>query len=167
MNEGNKIIEYFSTTIGGFKPFLACIISAITYVLFPEQSFLISFCTLLGTMFLDIITKYWALARQHNGLMKAIRDRYISSHAMWEGTKIKVFSYMVIFILAGLSYRVAPIHQASVFLSNIIYTILFLRECQSILENLIDGGAKVGWLLTFVKKKQKEILKEDEEKEDG
>ena len=46
-----------------------------------------------------------------------------------------------------------------------MYAVLFLRECQSILENLDDAGNDVGWLLTIVKKRKNKIL-EDEGVED-
>ena len=47
------------------------------------------------------------------------------------------------------------------FLGTVVYSVLFLRECQSILENLDDAGSDVGWLLTIVKKRKKKILEDE------
>lgn len=154
-------MDYLRHAFEGCKPFLAFIMSSIMYVMFPEKAYLTAFYAVVGTMLLDILTKYYAIARQNEGFWKSIKDRHINSNDMWHGTKNKIFSYLVIFILAGLSYRVAPIAGVSVFLATTIYSVLFLREAQSILENLVDAGNDVGWLLIFVQKKQKEVLKED------
>ena len=35
---------------------------------------------------------------------------------------------------------------------------MFLREGQSVIENLVDGGADLKWLLFWMKKKEDQIL---------
>jgi hypothetical protein len=55
------------------------------------------------------------------------------------------------------------LHQASVFLATVVYTVIFLREAQSILENLCDAGADFKWLLLWAKKKERQILEDDKE----
>ena len=52
--------------------------------------------------------------------------------------------------------------EASVFLATVVYTVIFLRESQSVIENLCDAGADLNWLLIWTKKKQKQILETDE-----
>ena len=81
--------------------------------------------------------------------MKAVRSCTISSNRLWEGTKIKIFSYLIVAILAGLSYRVVQLEQLSIFFATVVYSIIFLREAQSILENLCDAGADLKWLLIW------------------
>jgi len=100
--------------------------------------------------------------------MKAVRACSISSNKLWEGTRIKLFSYLVVAILAGLSYRVVQLEQLSIFFATVVYSIIFLREAQSILENLCDAGADLKWLVIWTKKKQDQILEtEIEKKEDN
>jgi len=155
-------MDYIRHAFEGLKPLWAILISVIMYVMFPEQAYLTAFYAVVATMLLDIITKYYAIASNNGGLWNALKEKHINSNDMWNGTKNKIIAYLIIFILAGLSYRVAPIAGVSVFLATTIYSVLFLREAQSILENLVEAGNDVGWLLVFVKKKQKEALKEDE-----
>jgi hypothetical protein len=64
-------------------------------------------------------------------------------------------------ILAGLSYRVAPLKEMGIFFATVVYAVMFLREGQSVVENLMDGGADLGWLLFWVKRKQKQILESE------
>lgn len=155
-------MDYVRHAFEGCKPFFAFLISCIMYVMFPEKAYLTAFHAVLGTMLLDILTKYYEKACNNGGLWNAIKNRHINSNDMWNGTKNKIIAYLIIFILAGLSYRVAPVAGISVFLATTIYSVLFLREAQSILENLVDAGSDVGWLLIFVKNKQKEVLKDIE-----
>ena len=111
---------------------------------------------------LDILTKFWALSKCNGGYRAATRDRKIWSRTLWDGTKLKLYAYLVVFILAGLSYRVAPLVQAAVLLATVVYSVIFLREAQSIVENLCDAGADLYWLLLFVKRKQEDILRSDD-----
>jgi len=117
-------------------------------------------------MMLDILTKYYAIACNHGGLWKSIKGKFINSSDMWNGTSRKIFTYLIIFIMVGLSYRVSPVAGVASFLGTVVYSILFLRECQSILENLNDAGSDVGWLLSIVKKRKEKILKDEGVEED-
>ncbi len=156
-----NLLEYFRHALDGFKPAFAFVVSAVMYLLFPEPAYLNGFYVVTITMVIDVFTKWYSIKKMHNCTFKAARkNKFINSNAMFEGTKIKIITYLIIFLLAGLSYRVSPIAGASVFLSSFVYSMLFLRECQSILENLDDAGADVGVFLFFVKKKQNEILGE-------
>lgn len=132
---------------------LGVVVGAITYVMFPEQAFFTAVCAVGGAILLDLFTRLWAVKKTGGRIW---------SKRIWDGTKIKLYSYMVVFILTGLSYRVAPVAQASVFLATVVYSIIFLREAQSIVENLCDAGADLGWLVKVVKKKQRDILEEEE-----
>ncbi len=153
---------YFTKALSGAKPFLGCIIAGLNYVLFPTSAFATSAFAVGIAMLLDIITKYVALSKQSGGFMKAVKARRIRSEALWHGTKIKLFSYLVIAILAGLSYRVVQLEAVSVFFATVVYSILFLREAQSILENLCEAGAQMQWAVVWAKKKQEDILDNEE-----
>lgn len=153
--------DYFEKMITGAKPIWAFFIALINYVLFPDKAFETAAMAVGAAIILDILTKYMALVEEAGGLKPAIGNRTINSNRLWEGTRIKLISYLIVFILAGLSYRVTMLHQASVFLATVVYTVIFLREAQSILENLCDAGADLKWLLIWTRKKERQILEED------
>lgn len=158
--------EYLKNAFENAQPFWAILLSSIMYIMFPEQAYLTAFCAVLGVMLLDIITKYYAIGCKNGGLWKSLKTRKINSNSMWAGTSRKIFSYLIIFIMVGLSYRVSPIAGMAAFLGTVVYSVLFLRECQSILENLDDAGCDVEWLLTIVKKRKKKILEDEGVEED-
>ncbi len=160
------IINYIKS-VQETNPVLSIALSTILYILFPEQAYLTAFCAVLGVMLLDVITKYYSISVNHGGLWKSIKMRFISSNKMWEGTSRKIFTYLIVFIMIGLSYRVTPIAGVSTFLGTVVYSVLFLRECQSILENLEDSGADVGWLTAIVKKRKNKILEDEGVNERG
>ncbi len=137
------------------NPILSVIVGAIFYMLFPEQSFFTAACAVMMLAVVDVFTKYYALSVNDGGFIKALKDKHINSESMWRGTSRKLITYLVLFLMAGLSYRITPIAVVSNVISTIVYSMLFFRECQSILENLRDAGSDVGWLLSVVSKKQK------------
>jgi len=73
---------------------------------------------------------------------------------------------LTIAILTGLSYRVIYLKKAGIFLASFVYSVMFMREFQSNIENLIEAGADLHWLLLFSKKKNKELMKPYEEELD-
>ncbi len=156
------LYQYFERAMETASPSCALLITVINYVLFPDQAFFTAFVAVGAAILLDIVTKYIALSRLSGGLRAAVKTRKICSQTLWEGTRIKLISYLVVFILAGLSYRVTMLAEASVFLATVVYTVIFLRESQSVIENLCDAGADLNWLLIWTKKKQQQILDSDE-----
>ncbi len=155
-----NILDYIKS-IHETNPVISILLGTITYILFPEQAYLTAFCAVLGVMVLDVITKYYSIAVNHGGFWRSLKNKFINSNSMWVGTSRKIFTYLIIFIMVGLSYRVSPVAGVASFLGTIVYSILFLRECQSILENLEDAGADVGWLTAIVKKRKKKILEDE------
>jgi hypothetical protein len=153
-----QLQEYFSKVIDGFNPVIGLIFSAISYLLFPDQAFFTSIIAVGVAMILDILTKFWSLAKLNEGYREAVKTRAIYSRTLWDKTKIKLFSYLCIMILAGLSYRVAPLKEMGIFFATVVYAVMFLREGQSVVENLVDGGADLGWLLFWLHRKEKQIL---------
>lgn len=153
--------EYLKSAFESVQPFWAVFLSATMYVMFPEQAYLTAFCAVLGVMVLDVITKYYSIACKNGGFWNSLKIKKINSNSMWVGTSRKIFSYLIIFIMVGLSYRVSPVAGIAAFLGTVVYSILFLRECQSILENLDDAGSDVKWLLAIVKRRKEKILEEE------
>lgn len=153
--------EYLKSAFESVQPIFALLLSAIMFVMFPESSYLTAFCAVVGVMVLDIITKYYSIAVHHGGFWKSLKSKFINSNDLWVGTSKKIFAYSIIFIMVGLSYRVSPVAGVASFFGTVVYSVLFLRECQSILENLNDAGADVGWLLSIVKKRKNKILEDE------
>lgn len=154
--------NYFDKLCSGLTPIIGCVGGALNYVLFPDHAFLTAFGAVGVAILLDIATKYLALSKTGGGFREATKTRVIDSNKLWRGTSIKLVSYLIVFILAGLSYRVTMLSQVSVFLATVIYSVIFLREAQSILENLCDAGADLNWLLIWVRKKEKQVLEDDD-----
>ncbi len=159
--------NYIEKLISGTKPIWAFFISCINYVLFPDKAYQTAAIAVGGAILLDIITKYIALSKGAGGYQKAVKTKIIYSKTLWDGTRIKLVSYLIVFILAGLSYRVTMLTQVSVFLATVVYTVIFLREAQSILENLCEAGADLKWLLIWTRKKEKQILEAEGKEQEG
>ncbi len=134
------------------------LIAAVEYVLFPDKALLVALLSVLGAAMLDIITRYLAVRKT--------RSRSWNSEDFWQGTGVKLVAYLVIAILAGLSYRLTPfLQQPTVYLWSVAYVVMFLREVQSNMENLAELGADVGWLATWAKRKERQILNRTDEDE--
>lgn len=158
--------EYIEKAFNSVQPIWAVFLSAIIYVLFPETAYLKAFCAVLGAMVLDVLTKYRAIAKKNGGYWNSIKIGKLNSHSMWLGTSRKIYDYLVVFILAGLSYRVTPIAGAAVLLSTVVYMVMFFRESQSIVENLNEAGGNWGWLLRIIKRRKSKIFEEEGVSED-
>lgn len=153
-----QLQEYFSKVLDGSNPAIVFLLSVISYLFFPDEAYATSIVAVGVMMILDILTKFWALSRQNGGYVEAVKTRAIYSRTLWERTQIKLVPYLAIMIGAGLSYQITPLKQLGIGVAVLIYSMMFFREFQSILENLLDGGGDVGWLLFWVKRKQKQIL---------
>ena len=46
-------------------------------------------------------------------------------------------------------------------IASFVYSVMFMREFQSNIENLIEAGADLQWLLLFSKKKNKELMEKE------
>jgi hypothetical protein len=158
----NEILEYLGKVCSGMKPFLALLWSVISYILFPSDAYYTAAIGLGGAMILDILTKYYALRKPHGSIKKAIAAGSISSDNFYRGTRKKLISFLVLMILCGLSVRVAPVAGAAVFLSTLAYSVMFLREAQSCVENLLDAGHdELSWLLPVLRRRQKKIIEDE------
>ncbi|TCU72849.1 hypothetical protein EV204_105185 [Tissierella praeacuta] len=167
MNENiiNRMYEYIEKAFIEVKPIYAFIASIISYVVFPDKAYFLALMAVLGASFADIVTKIYSIIKKHGGYKKAIQSGHLFSKSLWKGTEVKIVSYLTISILTGLSYRVIYLKEAGIFLASFVYSVMFMREFQSNIENLMEAGADVQWLLLFSKKKNKELMKLYEEEQ--
>jgi phage-related holin len=158
---GVELSEYLEKAFESVQPILVFIWSLLLYVLFPEATYVPAFCTVVVSMVIDVLTKYYSLSKLSGSFVKALKKHVINSNSMWVGTSKKIIDYMLIFIMVGLSYRVTPIAGVVVFLGTVAYGFVFFREWQSIFENLEDAGHDVSWWLQIIKKRKKKILEDE------
>ena len=159
-----EIQELFTKVIDTVEPIFALIWAGITWVIFPEQSFVIWCIAVWLAALLDIFTRWYAIFKNNGGIAKAVRTKAWNSDVMFEKTKTKIVAYLVIQILAGLSMRFVTIPYISNVVATVIYSFLFFREFASNIENLIEAGADfLKPLLFWVKKKESEVI----DKNDG
>jgi len=160
-----SILEYIEKAFTGAKPVIGAILGFITYVMFPEKAYMLSLVAVLAAAFMDIVTKSYSIIVKNGGYKKAIKSKELFSKSLWKGTERKIIAYLTIAILTGLSYRVIYLKEAGIILASFVYSVMFMREFQSNVENLIEAGADLGWLLLFTKKKNKELMKPYEKEE--
>ena len=131
--------------------------------LFPEKQYLYGALAVLVIMVLDLATKLFSLSRQGGGLKQSIAEKKISSRAFARGTFDKLLVFGIMMIICGCAYRLTVISEVALWFTQLVYTLMFLRDLLSILENLRDAG--VGGLRIFekaVKKKMGEYVDEED-----
>lgn len=157
------IKTYFLSAFHKIKPFVALLWTALNYVIFPESAYVPAAIGLGGAIIMDIITKYYAIQKPYKGLFKAIKAGAITSRSMWEGTKKKLIGCLVLMILCGLSVRVSPLKMLAIGFSTVVYSVMFLREAQSCIENLVScGHSDLEWVVKLLSRRQNKLLREDE-----
>lgn len=160
--------ELFQKIFDTVKPAVALLGAAITWLMFPEQSFVVWCIALWVAVVLDLFTRWFAIFIKSGGIVKALKTKTWNSEAMYHKTSVKIVAYLVIQILAGLSMRFVTIPYISNLVATVAYSFLFFREFASNVENLIDAGADyLQPLLFWVKKKEKETLETTNEQKDG
>lgn len=161
------ITDYIEKAFTGIKPVAGALIGFFTYVCFPDRAYLLALTAVLAASFCDIITKCYSIIKKYGGFRTSIEQKKLFSKSMWKGSEVKIVSYLTIAILTGLAYRVIYLKEAGIILGSFVYSVMFMREFQSNIENLIEAGADLHWLLLFSKKKNKELMKpyEEENKE--
>lgn len=158
--------EIFEKAYATVKPAIALFGAAITYLMFPDKSFVAWCIALWVAVVLDLFTRWFAIFMKNGGVIRSIKTKAWSSDAMYHKTSVKIVSYLVIQILAGLSMRFVGMAYINNAVATVIYSFLFFREFASNIENLIDAGADyLQPLLFWVKKKEDEVIpKGDDEK---
>lgn len=150
--------EIFEKVRDTVRPSVALLWGGITYVLFPEESFVIWFVATWTAVVLDIFTRWFAIFMKNGGIFNSIKTKAWNSDAMYHKTAVKIVSYLVIQILTGLSMRMGITYISNAVATG-IYSFLFFREFASNIENLIDAGADyLQPLLFWVTKKQDEAF---------
>lgn len=135
---------------------------AISTFLFPESAYITTSAAVLGMMALDLFTKLYALSKQAGGLRKAFKQHKINSKSFAKGTMDKLIVFGVLLIICGCAYRISPIESLATWFMQVVFSLMFLRDTLSIIENLTDAG--VGGLSLFkrvVKKKLNEYVDEE------
>lgn len=153
-----NVWEYVLKVFDQVKIGLGAAMSVGIYLFFPSKTLLISLGAVLIAASFDVITKFYCISCQVGGYKKAVKIGAIWSKTLWQLTEIKIVSYLVISLLVGLSYRVLMFDAIPKMLGSFVYSMMFLREFQSIVENLIGAGADLEWLLLFAKNKEKHII---------
>lgn len=131
---------------------------------FPEKQYLYGAGAVLIIMVLDLVTKLFGLSRQNGGIGQSLAQKKISSRAFAKGTFDKLLVFGIMLIVCGCAYRLTGISDIAVWFTQLVYTLMFLRDLLSILENLRDAG--VGGLNIFqkaVKEKMSEYVDVEEE----
>ncbi|MGI6194047.1 MAG: phage holin family protein [Eubacteriales bacterium] len=135
---------------------------AVSTFLFPESAYITASAAVLGMMALDLLTKLYALSKQTGGLRKALKQHKINSKSFAKGTMDKLVVFGVLLIICGCAYRISPIESLATWFMQVVFSLMFLRDTLSIIENLTDAG--VGGLSLFkrvVNKKLNEYVDEE------
>jgi len=159
MYDVKDALQYLITAYKKVEGILVVLWAGINYIIFPDKAFISAAISVLCAMILDIITKYYALSKPYKSFWVAFKIKVINSNTFFEGTKKKLISFLILMILCGLTVRVFPIKDVAIFFGTIVYSIMFVREFQSCIENLIDAGhTELDWLIPILKKKEKDLI---------
>lgn len=130
--------------------------------LFPTSTIATAAGAVLILMGLDLITKIFALARKNGGLRCAIRTRKIASNKFAKGTLDKLIIFGIMMVISGCAYNLMIIKDIAIWFTQAVFTIMFLRDVLSIIENLNDAGVQgLGLFKGLVKHKLDEVTKVD------
>lgn len=140
----------------------------ISAFLFPETAVLTAAGAVLGIMVLDLLTKMFALARTNGGLRKAVKKKIINSHRFGKGTLDKLIVFGVMLIVGGFAYRISPVAAVATGFMQTVFSLMFLRDVLSIIENLTDSGISgLGPLKKIFKKKYDELCDNNSSSDDN
>jgi phage-related holin len=156
----SEVASYLVHAWIAVNPFLKWAGSILAYVLFPTETYVTYGMIVGGMVIADLITKYYAVAKNNGGLWNAIKTGKLSSNSMWIGTRKKIVSYFLVMILVGLSYRFELLQAPAEFLGTLAYTVIFLREGQSIIENMMEAGYRreLGWIHLVIRRRKSKAL---------
>lgn len=130
--------------------------------LFPTSTIATAAGAVLILMGLDLITKIFALARQNGGIKKALRTHKINSSRFAKGTLDKLIIFGVMLIIGACAYSLMLIKDIAIWFTQAVFSIMFLRDVLSIIENLDDAGVQgLGLFKHVVKRKLDEYIPKD------
>lgn len=131
--------------------------------LFPTSTFATAAGAVLILMGLDLLTKIFALSKQNGGFRKAVRCRKIASNKFAKGTIDKLLIFGIMLVISGCAYNLILIKDIAIWFTQAVYTIMFLRDVLSIIENLNDAGVQgLGLFKKCIQKKLDDITDEED-----
>lgn len=143
-NTYSKILSNHLAQLGGF------LMGAICFLLDPGAPLY----ALWIAVVLDLISRIFAEAKKHGGLGKAVKQGHIRSHAIFQGTAVKIVAYFFMCIMAAQAQHVFGYQAAAQCFASVVYSILFLVEVGSMGENFREAGvSSFAWISLFSKKK--------------
>ena len=118
-----------------------------------------AFYALWVAVALDLLTKIVALSYGSGGFFRAIQCQNLNSQTMFRKAFVKILAYFTLTVIAYQSKYIVAIEAVPILFNTIIYSILFLVEVHSIIENLIAAGCEdlKPLLMRFEKEKEKAI----------
>lgn len=141
---------------------IGAIWATVSNFLFPSSTIYTAAMAVLGIMALDLLTKLFALVRQSGGVKKAFKCRKITSAKFAKGTLDKLIIFGVMLIISGCAYNLIIIEEVATWFTQIVFTVMFLRDALSILENLNDAGVSgLGLFKKVINKKIEEYVDPD------
>lgn len=156
--------ELFNKVFDTVKPAVALFWAGISWIIFPDKSFVIWCIAVWIAAMLDLFTRWRAIFKKNGGIFNSFKSKAWNSETMFEKTKTKIVSYLVIMILAGLSMRLVDIPYISNAVATAVYSFMFFREFASNIENLIDAGAEyLQPLLFWVKKQEAKAINQEQD----
>ena len=159
-----NLIEYLRQL---FKNHVLVAISAAGAFLYswllPVPEYKVGAIVVLFTMVADLGTKLYAIQRKGGGWHKAIFNHLINSASFLRGTIDKLIVFGAMTIICGLAYHMSLISSIAVWLTQMVYILMFLRDALSIVENLTDSGIEgLGIFKKLLKLKIKDYVKDPE-----
>lgn len=147
---------FFEHFFNGMKNALFTILALVAYLVgYPSQILVL----VIVLFVLDIITRFWAISIQNNGLGKAFMNKKLTSRSFINGFITKILGYFVLLVIANLASITPEISLVGKAIAVIIYVGLFFYEAISNLENLRDAGfLAVVPLLNRLKREQDKFL---------
>ena len=134
--------------------------------LFPTATIKTAAGAVMIIMCLDLVTKFFAIAKQSGGIIAAFRKRCITSKKFAKGTLDKLIIFGVMLIISGCAYNLLVVEELAVWFSQMVFTLMFLRDVISIIENLNDAGIQgLGLFKKMVKKKLDDYYEEEKKDE--
>ncbi|MCK9324482.1 MAG: phage holin family protein [Bacteroidales bacterium] len=112
------------------------VVGFLAYLIQPTAAFY----ALWVAVGLDLLTKIVALSYGSGGFIRAIKCQNLNSHTMFRKAFVKILAYFTLTVVAYQSKYIIAIEAVPILFSTIIYSILFLVEVHSIIENLIAAG---------------------------
>jgi len=135
------VVEYIQKL---FKDWILVFFGAcwacISDFLFPSAAMRAGAEAVLIVMVLDLLTRLFAQARKAGGYKKAIQAHTIASNKFARGTIDKLVVFGVMLVLCACAYKLTVIEDVARWFTQVVFTIMFLRDTLSIVENLTDAG---------------------------